>query len=163
MYKYSTSLVGYLDDTTWFSTSIDQINRKLSIANKFYKIAKIQINIDKYKILTNDKSSTRNLIQLNINNIIQPHVTPINNCKRILGLYINIRNKSHHTIKKGKAIVYAHYHMLKKKKLTHDHIRYIINKIVISKLEYIFQHMIFSYNQCQQIMSPLKKLFSIYL
>jgi hypothetical protein len=97
----------------------------------------------------------RNSIQLNINdNIIQLHVIPINNCKRILGLYINIRNKPQHIIKKDKTIVYAHYHMLKKKKLTYNHIRYIINKIVILKLEYIFQHMILSFNQCQQIMSP---------
>jgi hypothetical protein len=88
-YKYSTSLVGYLDDTTWFGTSLDQINKKLSIANEFYNIAKIQINIDKYKILTNDKSTSRNSITLNINNkIIQPQVTPINNCKRILGLIL---------------------------------------------------------------------------
>jgi hypothetical protein len=49
--------------------------------------------------------------------------------------------------------------MLKKKKLTHDYIRYIINKIIIPKLEYIFQHTILSYQQCQQIMSPLKRLF----
>jgi hypothetical protein len=143
LYKYSTSLVGYLDDTTWFGTSLDQINRKLSIANEFYNIAKIQINIDKYKILTNDKTTACNLIQLNINNnVIQPQMTPINNCERILGLYINIWNKPQHTIKKGKAIVQGHFHMLKKKKLTHDHIRYIINKIIIPKLEYIFQHTI---------------------
>jgi hypothetical protein len=160
LYKYSTSLVGYLDDTTWFGTSLDQINKKLSIANEFYNIAKIQINVDKYKILTNDKQTLRNLISFNINNkIIQPQVTPINNCERILRLYINIRNKPQHTIKKGKAIVQSHYYMLKKKKLTHDHIRYIINKIIIPKLEYIFQHTILSYTQCQQIMAPLKKLF----
>jgi hypothetical protein len=127
LYKYSTSIIGYLNDTMWFGTSLEQINRKLSIANKFYNIAKIQINIDKYKILTNDKTIARNTIQLNINNnVIQLQVTPINNCKRILRLYINIRNKPQHTIKKGKAIVHGHFHMLKKKKLTHNHIRYIL-------------------------------------
>jgi hypothetical protein len=140
-YRYMKNVIIF-----YFIRSEVRINKKLSIANEFYNIAKIQINIDKYKILTNNKSISRNSITLNINNkIIQPQVTPINNCERILRLYINIRNKPQHTIKKGKMIVQSHFHMLKKKKLTHDHIRYIINKIIIPKLEYIFQHTILSY------------------
>lgn len=66
-----TSLVGYLDSTTWLASSIDQITEKLTIVNSFYSFAKIKINTDKYKILTNQnklKSDLPPAITLNINN-----------------------------------------------------------------------------------------------
>ncbi|PKK75311.1 hypothetical protein RhiirC2_736906, partial [Rhizophagus irregularis] len=57
----------------------------------------------------------------------------------------------------------AHYNVMNNKKLTHHHIQYIINKIVIPKLEYIFQHTILNLKQCQTLMGPLKRLFKQHL
>ncbi|CAG8727435.1 5164_t:CDS:2 [Rhizophagus irregularis] len=67
-HSYELSLVGYLDDTTWFSPSLEKLELKLDIAHSFYDMAKIKVNIDKYKILTNQKltDNIRN-IQLTIN------------------------------------------------------------------------------------------------
>lgn len=65
-HHFKSSLVGYLDDTTWFGSSIQQINHKLSIANSFYKFTKSKLTF------TNTKSSQLNImtpdyIDLNIN------------------------------------------------------------------------------------------------
>ncbi|GBB92227.1 hypothetical protein RclHR1_19890004 [Rhizophagus clarus] len=54
--EYSLSVQGYLDDTTWVAPSLSALNRLLSIAEDFYKIANIKINKDKYRILTNNTS-----------------------------------------------------------------------------------------------------------
>ncbi|EXX63794.1 hypothetical protein RirG_148970 [Rhizophagus irregularis DAOM 197198w] len=131
IHEYKTSLVGYLDDTTWFGSSSEQINEKLSIANLFYSFTNIKINVDEYKVLTNI-SKRNKTVTLNINGL--PHEA-LNQGERILGLYINASNRSQPTLKKGKQI------------------------IVIPKLEYIFQHTILNWKQCQQLMVPLKKLF----
>jgi hypothetical protein len=39
-HSFDTSLVGYLDDTTWFGFSIEQLNNKLSIANSSKHLTK---------------------------------------------------------------------------------------------------------------------------
>jgi hypothetical protein len=115
--------VGYLDDTIWFGSLIDQINRKLTIANEFYRFAKVQINANKYKVLTKLSKQEHDTIKFTVNNQeINAIITPKNKGERILGLYINIHNKKTPTIKKGKQIVQSHFHMMKKKKLSHDHV-----------------------------------------
>ncbi|GES86389.1 ribonuclease H-like domain-containing protein [Rhizophagus clarus] len=53
---YTLSVQGYLDDTTWVAPSLPALNRLLSMAEDFYKIANIKINKDKYRILTNNTS-----------------------------------------------------------------------------------------------------------
>uniref|UniRef100_U9U925 Uncharacterized protein n=3 Tax=Rhizophagus irregularis TaxID=588596 RepID=U9U925_RHIID len=44
----NTKLLGYLDDTTWFSNSLDNLTAHLEIADDFYNLANT-------KLLTNDK------------------------------------------------------------------------------------------------------------
>lgn len=115
IHEYKTSLVGYLDDTTWFGSSSEQINEKLSIANLFYSFTNIKINVDEYKVLTNI-SKRNKTVTLNINGL--PHEA-LNQGERILGLYINASNRSQPTLKKGKQIVARHLNIIKNKKLTH--------------------------------------------
>ncbi|PKK55442.1 hypothetical protein RhiirC2_802371 [Rhizophagus irregularis] len=135
-------------------------------------MAKIKINEDKYKIMNNlQKKKSRNNNDNSLSStskatlIINDHsieckITPSNKGERVLGIYINAHNKTQQTISKAKMIVYSHYIALAKKKMTHDHVAYIIDKIILPKLEYIFQHTIINYTQCQKLLAPLKKLFS---
>jgi hypothetical protein len=59
--------------------------------------------------------------------------------KCILGVYINACNNITPTINKMKQIIYEFNNAIKFKKITHDHVIYLINKILISRLEYIGQ------------------------
>ncbi|CAB5205382.1 unnamed protein product [Rhizophagus irregularis] len=49
-------LIGYLDDTTWFSDTLDNLVENLKIADDFYSLANIKINKEKTKLLTNDEN-----------------------------------------------------------------------------------------------------------
>ncbi|GBB98885.1 hypothetical protein RclHR1_03350016 [Rhizophagus clarus] len=51
-YEYTNCVNGYLDDTTWYSYSLDSLNTLLDLTNSFYKLANIKVNINKYKIMT---------------------------------------------------------------------------------------------------------------
>ncbi|CAB4424299.1 unnamed protein product [Rhizophagus irregularis] len=160
-HDFELSLIGYLDDTTWFSSSLKKLETKLEMAHSFYTMAKIKINVDKYKILTNQKLSTiERSIRFNINNKqIDIDIVPNNKGTRILGLHINSLDRHQQTIKKARSIIMAHVITMKNKKITHLHAIYIINKVILPKLEYILQHTILNYTQCQTLMAPLKKLF----
>ncbi|CAB5321247.1 unnamed protein product [Rhizophagus irregularis] len=144
-HEFSTSVIGYLDDTTWFGSSLEQLNQKLTIANSFYTMAKIKINEDKYKIMNNlQKKKLRNIdprspsttskeILIINNRPIECKITPSNKGERVLGVYINAHNRTQQTLSKAKMIVYSHYIALAKKKMTHDHVAYIIDKIILPK------------------------------
>ncbi|GET61314.1 hypothetical protein GLOIN_2v1771287 [Rhizophagus irregularis DAOM 181602=DAOM 197198] len=60
--NFNTSVVGYLDDTSWYAPSLE----KLKLANEFYELANITINHDKYEILTNDKKRCNKEITLQV-------------------------------------------------------------------------------------------------
>lgn len=162
-HNFSCGVVGYLDDTTWFDSSLEQVTAKLTIANDFYQLANIQINKDKYKLLCN-QSKPPPSVTITINNqSVDIPITRPRKSERILGVYINAHNSPVPTINKCRQIVADHVITMQKKKITHDHIRYIINKVIIPKLEYLLQHTILSYRQCQHIMAPLKKLYKRHL
>ncbi|CAG8737518.1 15029_t:CDS:2, partial [Rhizophagus irregularis] len=102
-HSYELSLVGYLDDTTWFSPSLEKLELKLDIAHSFYDMAKIKVNIDKYKILTNQKLANNiKSTQLTINGRqTDVDIVPKYKGTRILGLYINPLDKHHQTLIKA--------------------------------------------------------------
>jgi hypothetical protein len=54
-HNFEIAVLGYLDDTTWFASSKEQLEKQLYIANSFYNFTDIKINHDKYEILTNEK------------------------------------------------------------------------------------------------------------
>ena len=160
-HNFELSLVGYLDDTTWFSPSLETLEAKLDIAHSFYEMAKIKVNIDKYKILTNQRlANNMKTVQLTINGqITDVEIVPKYKGTRILGIYINPLDRHHQTITKARSIIMNHVITMRQKKITHHHAMYIINKVIFPKLEYLFQHTILNYTQVQKLVAPLKKLF----
>lgn len=52
-------LQGYLDDTTWLSENIKDLENNLKIADDFYNLANIKINKKKSKLLTNNVELTK--------------------------------------------------------------------------------------------------------
>ncbi|GBC00143.1 hypothetical protein RclHR1_03760007 [Rhizophagus clarus] len=121
-----------------------------------------EINIDKYKLLTNDLSKCVQTVNLAANAnapVINITTTGKNDGERILGVYVNAFNKPSPTYKKMKATVNHFAFLLRCKRITHNHIIYIINKILIPILEYRSQFQIFSFKECEALMAPIKKIF----
>ncbi|GBC02754.1 hypothetical protein RclHR1_00480011 [Rhizophagus clarus] len=159
---YTTSVQSYLDDTTWIADSLDNMRRLTERSRAFYNLANIQINVDKYKLLTNDASKcgqTVNLAMTANDSPINITISGKNEGERILGVYVNAFNKSSPTYKKMKTTVNHFAFLLRKKRITHNHIIYIVNKILIPILEYRSQFQIFSFKECEALMSPIKKIF----
>ncbi|CAB5382935.1 unnamed protein product [Rhizophagus irregularis] len=127
---YSSSVVGYLDDTSWFASSKSQLESNLQIANSFYDMANITINHDKYTILTNNPKFCNKDLQFQVtpSKSITIKTAPRSSSNRILGIYINAFNSHTPTFKKIKKIVNHFAYTMRFKKITHDHLIYIINK-----------------------------------
>ncbi|GBC02553.1 hypothetical protein RclHR1_04690004 [Rhizophagus clarus] len=64
---YNTSIQSYLDDTIWIADSLKKIRILTDKSRAFYNLANIQINVDKYKLLTNDSSKCGQTVNLAIN------------------------------------------------------------------------------------------------
>ncbi len=47
------SILGFMDDTNWILSSLENLKQILSVADKFYDIIRAAINKDKLKLLTN--------------------------------------------------------------------------------------------------------------
>ncbi|GBC37436.2 ribonuclease H-like domain-containing protein [Rhizophagus irregularis DAOM 181602=DAOM 197198] len=163
--NYSASVVGYLDDTSWFASSKSQLESNLQIANSFYDMANITINHDKYTILTNIPKFCNKELQFQVtpDKSIMIKTASRASSNRILGIYINAFNSHTPTLKKIKKIISHFAYTMRFKKITHDHLIYIINKVLLPKLEYINQFTIFTRSQCDLLLAPVKKLFKQHL
>lgn len=127
----------------------------LSIEIEFYDFAQIKVNIIKYKILTDVKKEQNSFKQLTINN----QSTSITTLKkrdgeRILEIYINAKIYYHWFYDKINL-----YNTLKWKHITHNHSIYIINKVLIPRIEYFNQFTFFEFNTLEKLILPLKRLF----
>ncbi|GES90260.1 ribonuclease H-like domain-containing protein [Rhizophagus clarus] len=155
---FRSTVTAYLDDTSWITNNLDQLNQKLNIANSFYKMADIQVNLDKYKIITNIPKVNFITLAVDDQSITLP-VTKKTQSERLLGIQINGFNNTTPVVKKLKATVGAMFSTIMRKDITHDHVAYLINKVLLPRLEYQMQFTILSYSKTQEIMAPLKKLF----
>lgn len=133
IHQFSSGLVGYLDDTTWFNSSLHQVTQKLSIANDFYTIANIQINVNKYKLLCNQQKPLPS-ITLTINDqLVEIPITRPKSAERILEVYVNARNNPTLTIIKCKQIIMSHVITMNKK-------RSLTNMFITSSTKLFFRN-----------------------
>jgi hypothetical protein len=58
-----------------------------------------------------------------------------------------------------KQIIYEFRNAIKHKKITHDHVIYLINKVLIPRLEYIGQTHFLDERTANILFHPIKKLF----
>src|SRR6185369_15849395 len=98
-------------------------------------------NTNKAALLTNDPVALKQgYIEVTINGITQKiEITRNGKLERFLGVHINFGNNKKQLINKIRQIVYNAAFSLKRKMITHDHIRYIHNTVIIPQIEYILQ------------------------
>jgi hypothetical protein len=90
-HTFEIAVLGYLDNTTWFASSKEQLENQLEIANSFYNFTDIKINHEKYEILTNEKPFINKeiILRISANKSINIKTASKRQGKRILGVYIN--------------------------------------------------------------------------
>jgi len=155
---------GYIDDTTWFSSNISDLESSLNIADEFYNFSNICINKDKTVLLTNVKDYQDKKITIKFGpDIINVTSIPKFSNERILGIYINTDNNRKFTIAKiNKCLNYTIF-LLKRKKISHDMCAYVINRVIIPRIEYWTQHIPIPESTCLRWDTKIRSLYKQFL
>jgi hypothetical protein len=157
---FSAKVLGYLDDTTWLTSDLNCLQKNLEIADSFYQLANIKINKDKTVILSNDKKERSDLINISFgNDSINVKLQPMSKGTRILGVYLHADGSNSTTLSKINSMVNYTSFLIRRKKLTHDHVIYVINKVIIPQIEYLSQHIFLPASYCAKLNSRLRSLF----
>ena len=99
--ELNVKVLGYLDDTTWFSHDIESLNNMLAVADYFYNLANIKVNKDKTELITNIKSLIKQkTISITFGTPINVKILSLKESERILGVYINGNNSKQYTYNK---------------------------------------------------------------
>jgi ribonuclease HI/exonuclease III len=159
--EINLNVLGYLDDTTWFADSLENLEKQLKIADDFYQLANILINKTKTKLLTNDPNILKHdSYPLQYGNIpIQTTIIPKNKHERILGIYVSINNNHNFTYNKILRMTSYLCTLMNKKKITHDHTLYVINRVIIPRIEYLTQHIYIPLRIANLINRKLRSLY----
>ncbi|CAB4436858.1 unnamed protein product [Rhizophagus irregularis] len=161
----SHKVLGYLDDTTWLAETLSDLMDNLKIAHGFYELANIHLNKDKTIILANKharKLLRRDLpnpvthINIEFGSTISVPLLAKHKATRILGVHFNADDCHSQSVKKIYNTINYVTMLIRKKKLTHDHVIYVINKVIIPRIEYLSQHFMLSINQCNKINISLR-------
>lgn len=78
---------------------------------------------------------------------------------RILGVYLHADGNNSTTIAKINKMVNYTSFLIRRKKLTHDYVIYVINKVIIPRIEYLSQHIFLPSSYCTKLNSKLGTLF----
>ena len=154
----------YMDDTTWITSSKAHLEKILNIADSFYMLNNIQVNLDKSILLTSvnttDPTTDSKMVTLNYGTGTV-NITPKEKTEsiRFLGVWINLSFKKQFVKTQISNNVKYACNIMKFKRLTDTQMVYILNKVICLQIGYRMQLTIFSKEQCNQILAPFRKMF----
>ncbi len=150
------STLAFMDDTTWLTTSQNNLESILSIADDFYTLNNIQVNKTKSELIVNIPGElTPDEITLSFGAepiIIRP--AHKQESVRTLGVWVNFNNNRQFILTQAKDEVVAMCNTLRKKLLTDKQLLYLYNMVIIPKLEYRTQLTFLSRHECDNIIKP---------
>jgi hypothetical protein len=159
--RINVACMAYMDDTDIILDNKEKVENILRYVNEFNNLNDIQINKEKTEILLrkNDKKDVKKLVLEFGDKMIE--ITPIKKDQslRILGVWFNAYNKKDFVLNQVKKEVQNFCELLKRRRVTDKHLAYLFNSLVLPKIEYRAQAVVFSENEIEMIMSPFRKLF----
>jgi hypothetical protein len=151
--------IAYMDDTTWIARSKEDMENILSEANKFYTANDSQINGKKSVLITinNPKEEPG---KINVGTT-QEIVTELDRKEHthFLGIWLGSKDHSKETIRLVQDEIKAISSALRSKKVTDKHMEYILNKVLIPRIEYRTQHCSLGWLKCNELSSQIRSLF----
>ena len=126
-----------MDDANWITTSQENLQHNLAIADEFYIMTKAAINKNKSKLLTNNKNIPDNLTIIFGDTPIQ--ISPNRTSVRFLGIWININNSPSFIIKQCRQIITSFINIVQHKPLTEMQLLYVINMVLYPLIMYRIQ------------------------
>ena len=124
-----------MDDSTLISSSKAGMEHKLSLAASFYRLANIRANFNKFDLVT---TVTNDPVTFQLTDAPPLTLTPLppNTSFRYLGVWFNVKNSRTFVRKQLRDMVMSFVTMLRPKLLTATQIVYLVNTILIPRLEY---------------------------
>lgn len=150
--------IAYMDDTTWIARSEEDMNKILNRANLFYTANDSQINGSKSILITiNSQNTMPNKIKIGAN---LEEVTELdrNACTRFLGIWIGNKNHTKDATLRSQHEISAIIPLLRRKKITDKLVEYIINRVLIPRIEYRIQHCSLDRRTCNRLTTQLRKV-----
>src|SRR6266487_1340949 len=152
-----------MDDTTWINHQQQQLEKVLTIADEFYDLNNIQVNKSKSVLLTNAAKSDNNglpvliILKFGSESI---NITPVlpNTSVRVLGVWINLKLEKSFVRSQVQNEVKKAVKVMKYKRLTDEHLLYIFNHVIISRIDYRMLLTVLSPNDLYKSNSPFRSL-----
>jgi hypothetical protein len=150
--------IAYMDDTTWIARSAKDIENILERAKWFYAANDSQINGSKSVLITiNSHSKEPNSVHIGIDQqeVIESDRSSFT---RFLGIWIGSKKHTKDTAYRIRQEIEAVVPILKRKKITDKHVEYIINRVLIPRIEYRMQHCYIEQKVCNKLTVQLRKV-----
>lgn len=146
--------MAYVDDTTWIASSKDKLQEILNIVATFYKLNDSLINTAKSKLMVvNYPEHLR--VEPVYAGMDRGPVYPETETDLIkfLGVYFLLKQQLQNIWKNCMSKTIKALYVIRRKKITDDQIIYMIQKIIIPRIEYRIQHITLSQSQIDRLTS----------
>ena len=151
------STLGFMDDANWISSSLEQMETILSVADEFYDITSAAINKDKSKLLTNTTNQPDSIkIKFGKTTL---NITPFTDPVRFLGVNIHISLCHNLVVKDIRAHIRRFVNTIKCKPITDCQYCYIVNHVLFSQILYKLRNTPLSQDLCNSLNTAIRKLF----
>jgi len=150
--ELKVAATAFMDDTVWISSSQKNMQKILDEAAIFYKANDSQINSKKSILIAINAPKEDQNKEI----LIGPNKDPLKKLPkeafaRYLGIWIGEKNQKSFTYNLLQREIYQITHSLKKKKTTDKQILYILNRVLMPRLEYRSQCCFFNERECTKL------------
>src|SRR5437868_3985056 len=138
MKKVRQAVVAFADNIIWIASSKEQLEEIIKIAEDFFKINNIQINLFKSKLITINAKSNIEEYKVIVDKQ-EIYTTKEKEVVRFLEIWIRQKLGKKQIVAKARQVVRLFANIIKKKIVSTSQVLYINNICLMPKLEYILQ------------------------
>ncbi|CAB4406684.1 unnamed protein product [Rhizophagus irregularis] len=157
--RINISSQSYMDDVTWITKNKAQLEQILKIADEFNIMNNIQTNYDKFEMITNKKLD-KDIVEVNFGSP-KRKVKPLTSKEsvRILGVWINLDLKTNYVFNQCKDIIKKYNKTISFKQITDLQMKYIYNHVIIPRIDYKAQLLVWTSSQTEKLNSTCRYMF----
>ena len=149
--------IAYMDDSTFISATKDGLTRTLIIADSFNLMTGILVNTKKSELIVinsneNQKSINYGNDQFTIK--AKPELEPI----RFLGVWISGKKNDKFIKQQIKEEIDVVSNRLSRKRITSQQIVYVINAVIMPRIEFRTHLTVFDEDTCTKLQTPIRRL-----
>ncbi|CAB5293905.1 unnamed protein product [Rhizophagus irregularis] len=149
----------YMDNVTWITKSKARLEQILKIADEFNIMNNIQTNYDKFEMIMNKKLD-KDIVEVNFGSL-KRMIKPLTSKEsvRILGVWINLDLKTNYVFIQCKDIIKRYNKTISFKQITDLQMKYIYNHVIISRVDYKAQLLVWTNFQTEKLNSTCRYMF----